>query len=243
MGFGGPHAAFLSTQDEYKRQMPGRLIGISHDAEGRPAYRMALQTREQHIRREKATSNICTAQVLLAVMASMYAVYHGPQGLTRIARRVRGLACLLAAGLRRLGLDLGAEPFFDTLRVRMARAAGQRTLAAARERRMNLREYADGSVGVALDETATLDDVGALLEVFGGGPLAFRIDELAADAEPPLPAPFARTSAFLQQEVFNRHHSEHEMLRYMRALEARDLSLTTSMIPLGSCTRPPRCCR
>jgi glycine dehydrogenase len=235
MGFGGPHAAFLSTKDEYKRQMPGRLIGVSKDAEGRVAYRMALQTREQHIRREKATSNICTAQVLLAVMAGMYAVYHGPEGLKRIARRVHGLASALAEGLRRLGLDVGRDPFFDTLRVRLDRASGKRVLEAARSRRMNLRAYDDGSVGVALDEVASVDDVGSLLEAFAGG------RDVPAVTEPPstpaqLPAPFARTSGFLTHEVFNRHHSEHEMLRYMRMLESRDLSMTTSMIPLGSCT-------
>jgi glycine dehydrogenase len=236
MGFGGPHAAFLSTRDEYKRQMPGRLIGVSKDAEGRMAYRMALQTREQHIRREKATSNICTAQVLLAVMAGMYAVYHGPQGLTAIARRVHALAAAFAEGLRRLGLDVGGEPFFDTVRVRLDPAAREKVLAAARQRRMNLRPYADDSVGVAFDEVASGADVQALLEVFAGGRPAPPIDELAAGAPAELPAPLARRSGFLAHEVFNRHHSEHEMLRYMRMLEARDLSLTTSMIPLGSCT-------
>jgi glycine dehydrogenase len=235
MGYGGPHAAFLSTRDEHKRQMPGRIIGVSKDAEGRVAYRMALQTREQHIRREKATSNICTAQVLLAVMAGMYAVYHGPEGLRRIARRVHALASALAEGLRHLGLDVGREPFFDTLRVRLDRAAGERAIAEARKRRMNLRPHADGSVGVALDETTTAEDLAALLEVFASGRRMPAVDDLAA-ASSEIPAPFARTSGFLAHEVFNRHHSEHEMLRYMRMLESRDLSLTTSMIPLGSCT-------
>ncbi|PYQ14602.1 MAG: glycine dehydrogenase (aminomethyl-transferring) [Acidobacteria bacterium] len=236
MGFGGPHAAFLSTRDEHKRQMPGRLIGVSKDAEGRMAYRMALQTREQHIRREKATSNICTAQVLLAVMASMYAVYHGPEGLKAIARRVRALAATLAEGLRRLGLDVGGEPCFDTLRVRLDQAAAEKVMAAARQRRMNLRPYEDGSVGVALDEATSAADVQGLLEAFAGGREVGPIDELASAAAPELPAPLARRSGFLAHEVFNRHHSEHEMLRYMRMLESRDLSLTTSMIPLGSCT-------
>jgi glycine dehydrogenase len=234
MGYGGPHAAFLSTKDEYKRQMPGRLIGVSKDAEGRVAYRMALQTREQHIRREKATSNICTAQVLLALMASMYAVYHGPEGLRRIARRVHALTSALAEGLRRLGLDVGGEPFFDTLRVRLDRGAGQKVVTEAGKRRMNLRAYKDGSVGVALDEATTPGDVGGLLEAFAGGRRVPPEDLAAAGAE--IAAPFARTSSFLTHEVFNRHHSEHEMLRYMRMLESRDLSLTTSMIPLGSCT-------
>jgi glycine dehydrogenase len=235
MGYGGPHAAFLSTKDEYKRQMPGRLIGVSKDAEGRVAYRMALQTREQHIRREKATSNICTAQVLLAVMASMYAVYHGPEGLKRIARRVHVLASALAEGLRRLGFDVGGEPFFDTLRVRLDRAAGEKVVAEARKRRMNLRAHEDGSVGVALDEVTSADDVAGLLEAFAGGRHVPAVEELAGPGAE-IVAPFARTSFFMTHEVFNRHHSEHEMLRYMRMLESRDLSLTTSMIPLGSCT-------
>ena len=235
MGYGGPHAAFLSTKDEYKRQMPGRLIGVSKDADGRVAYRMALQTREQHIRREKATSNICTAQVLLAVMASMYAVYHGPEGLKRIARRVHVLASALAEGLRRLGFDVGDNPFFDTLRVRLDRGAGERVVAEARKRRMNLRVHDDGSVGVALDEVTSAEDVAGLLESFAGGRRVPAVEDLAA-AGAEIAAPFARTSAFLTHEVFNRYHSEHEMLRYMRMLESRDLSLTTSMIPLGSCT-------
>src|SRR5437867_3187543 len=235
MGYGGPHAAFLSTKDEYKRQMPGRLIGVSKDADGRVAYRMALQTREQHIRREKATSNICTAQVLLAVMASMYTVYHGPEGLKRIARRVHALASALAEGLRQLGFDVGGDPFFDTLRVRLDRAAGEKVVAEARQRRMNLRVHEDGSVGVALDEVTSAEDVAGLLEAFAGGRRVPAVEELAA-AGAEIVAPFARTSSFLTHEVFNRHHSEYEMLRYMRMLESRDLSLTTSMIPLGSCT-------
>jgi glycine dehydrogenase len=234
LGFGGPHAAFLSTKDEYKRQIPGRLIGVSRDAEGRPAYRMALQTREQHIRREKATSNICTAQVLLAVMASMYAVYHGPEGLRRIAERVHGLTAALAVALRALGLDLGRDPFFDTLRVRLAAGLAGAVLEAARQRRINLRDYGDGSVGIALDETTTDEDLDLLLEAFSAG----RRTATEFDAPSPVdsPAPFARTTRFLTHPVFNTHHSEHEMLRYMRMLEGRDLSLTTSMIPLGSCT-------
>lgn len=232
LGFGGPHAAFLSTKDEYKRQIPGRLIGVSRDAEGRPAYRMALQTREQHIRREKATSNICTAQVLLAVMAGMYAVYHGPEGLKRIAGRVHALTAALAAALRGLGLDLGREPFFDTLRVRLPGGRAAAVLEAARQRRFNLRDFGDGSLGIALDETTTEDEVRELVAAFGGrGGDALDLGKGAV-----LPAPFARTTPFLAHPVFNTHHSEHEMLRYLRMLESRDLSLTTSMIPLGSCT-------
>jgi glycine dehydrogenase len=231
LGFGGPHAAFLATRDEFKRQMPGRIIGVSRDAEGRPAYRMALQTREQHIRREKATSNICTAQVLLAVMAGMYAVYHGPEGLKRIARRVHALTAALAEALRAAGLDIGREPFFDTLRVRLPPGRGGAVLDAARSRRINLRDFGDGSLGVALDETTTEHEVSRLVEAFGGRSGAGLDPDAGA-----IPASFARTSPFLTHDVFNTHHSEHEILRYMRMLESRDLSLTTSMIPLGSCT-------
>jgi glycine dehydrogenase len=234
LGYGGPHAAFLATREDYRRQMPGRLIGISKDAEGRTAYRMALQTREQHIRREKATSNICTAQVLLAVMASMYAVYHGPKGLTRIARRVYLLAGLLEAGLAKLGLRVDA-PFFDTVAVTLpSRQKAEAVLAAARARRMNLRDLGGADLSVALDETTTKADVQELLAAFALEAPAPKVEDLESDER--LPAPHARTSPFLTHEVFNRHHSEHEMLRYMRTLEARDLSLTTSMIPLGSCT-------
>jgi glycine dehydrogenase len=236
LGFGGPHAAFLAAREDLTRLLPGRLIGVSRDAEGRPAYRMALQTREQHIRREKATSNICTAQVLLAVMASMYAVYHGPRGIKEIAERVHRLTALLAAGLRRLGVDLGSEPFFDTLRAGVDRTTGEKVLARARERRINLRSYADGSLGMALDETTSSGDVRDLLEVFAPAPLAFSLEDLDAEAETPFPSPLARRTPILTHPVFGIHHSEHEMLRYMRALENKDLSLTTSMIPLGSCT-------
>jgi len=237
MGFGGPHAAFLATKDEYKRQMPGRIIGVSKDAEGRPAYRMALQTREQHIRREKATSNICTAQVLLAVMAGMYAVYHGPDGLRRIARRIHSLTVLLARGLKRLGYDVGQEPFFDTLHVGLTPSHGAMVRSEARARRINLRAYDDGTVGIALDETTLPRHLGRLFAVFAGGrPVPFALEDLAAEADMGFPAPFARTSPFLTHEVFHRYHSEHEMLRYMQRLQERDLTLATSMIPLGSCT-------
>ncbi|HEY7409713.1 MAG TPA: aminomethyl-transferring glycine dehydrogenase [Vicinamibacteria bacterium] len=236
MGYGGPHAAFISARDEMRRVLPGRLVGVSRDAEGRLAFRLALQTREQHIRREKATSNICTAQVLLAVTSSMYAVYHGPHGLRRIARRVHGLTAALAAGLRRLGLEAGDGAFFDTLRVPTDRARGERAREEARRRGMNLRAYPDGSVGVALDETTGEADVAELLSVFAEGRPLPGLDDLLAGGRPELPEPLARRSGFLGHEVFNRHHSEHEMLRYMHRLQARDLSLTTSMIPLGSCT-------
>ena len=236
MGYGGPHAAFLATRDEHARKLPGRLVGVSKDAQGRTAYRLAIQTREQHIRREKATSNICTAQVLLAIMASMYAVYHGPQGLTAIARRVHALAQALAAGLRRLGLELPDAPFFDTLHVQLPASASAAVLAAARERMINLRRFEDGSLGIALDETTTPDDVLDLLECFpGGDALGVSVRELAGEAAPH-PEWLVRESAFLTHPVFSSNHSEHEMLRYIHRLESRDLSLNTSMIPLGSCT-------
>ncbi len=242
LGYGGPHAAFLATREEFKRQLPGRIIGVSRDVHGRVAYRMALQTREQHIRREKATSNICTAQALLAIMAGMYAVYHGPEGLLAIARRVHALAALLAAGLRRLGYTLPAAPFFDTLRVELAGGPVPRAadlLAAAAARRINLRRLGDGAVGVALDETTGAADVEELLAVFAGegegAPVQALADHLPGDAAS-IPAPHARQGALLTHPVFNRYHTEHEMLRYIKRLESRDLSLTTSMIPLGSCT-------
>jgi len=238
LGYGGPHAAFLATREDYKRQLPGRVIGVSKDRNGKVAFRMAMQTREQHIRREKATSNICTAQVLLAIMAGMYAVYHGPEGVRRIARRVHALALTLAEGLRRLGYDLGNDPFFDTLRVSLAgRSTADTVLAAARARRINLRKLADDVVVIALDETVTAADLEALLEVFAGDRVPdFGVDDLAASAGQDIAAPHARTSDFLTHPVFHRFHTEHEMLRYIKRLESRDLSLATSMIPLGSCT-------
>jgi glycine dehydrogenase len=236
LGFGGPHAGYLAARSEYARRLPGRLVGTSVDAHGEPAYRLAIQTREQHIRREKATSNICTAQVLLAIMAGMYAVYHGPDGLRRIARRVRGWTGVLAEGLARMGHPLGDDPFFDTLRVTPANKSAQQVLDDARERRINLRDYGDGSVGVALDETTARADVEAILAAFAPDGTAPDIDTLTHAADPPLPAVFARRSEFLTHPVFSAHHGEHEMLRYLHRLEARDLALNTSMIPLGSCT-------
>jgi glycine dehydrogenase len=236
MGYGGPHAAFFATREEHKRHLPGRLVGVSKDAEGRPAYRLSLQTREQHIRRDKATSNICTAQVLLAIMAAMYAVYHGPDGLREIARRVHALARVLELGLRRLGFDAGGGPFFDTLRVRTPPEKGEAIAERARAAGMNLRSYADGSVGVALDETTLPADLAALFEAFAGGKVAFTPEQLADEVEVAVPAPHARQAAFLLHPVFHRYHAEHEMLRYLHRLQARDLSLAHSMIPLGSCT-------
>ncbi len=237
MGFGGPHAAFLSTKDDFRRQLPGRIIGVSRDAKGRVAYRLALQTREQHIRREKASSNICTAQVLLAVMASMYAVYHGPEGLTRIAQRVRAFTAVIAAGLTRLGHAPRPGAYFDTLRIDLDAHRQAEVLARAVDRGINLRRYDDG-VGLSCDETTSHADVHDLLEAFlSKGELPFEIAELvAATAVPELPGPVARTSAFLTHPTFTRYHAEHELLRYLTRLQAKDLSLTTSMIPLGSCT-------
>jgi len=235
MGYGGPHAAFLSCTDGFRRLLPGRIIGVSKDAAGRPAYRLSLQTREQHIRRERATSNICTAQVLLAVMASMYAVYHGPDGLRAIAGRVRAWTSVLAAGLTRLGHAPRAGAFFDTLRIDLDAHAQADVLARALEHGLNLRRYPDG-VGLSCDETTTAADVAAVLECFAGkGEQGLALDELYGPA-PALPDGLGRTSSFLGHDVFHRHRSEHEMLRYIRRLEAKDLSLTTSMISLGSCT-------
>ncbi|TAL96471.1 MAG: glycine dehydrogenase (aminomethyl-transferring), partial [Rhodanobacter sp.] len=230
-GNGGPHAAFMACRDTYKRSMPGRLIGVSIDAEGKYAYRLALQTREQHIRREKATSNICTAQVLLAVMASMYAVYHGPQGLIRIARRTHRLSAILATALRDSGVAVG-NAFFDTLHVTGVDAAALHANAAAA--RINLRNIDHDSVGISLDETTTRDDVVALAALFGT-----RIDDIDAldtVVDDALPAGLCRSSAFLTHPVFNTYHSEHELLRYMRALADKDLAMDRTMIPLGSCT-------
>ncbi len=237
LGYGGPHAAYFATRDEFKRHLPGRIIGVSRDADGKPALRMALQTREQHIRREKATSNVCTAQVLLAVVASMYAVYHGPQGLTRIARRVHGFATALAEGLRRLGYTIVNEDYFDTIRVALGKRNAQVILDEARQRRINLRAMEDRSVVIALDETVSNDDIANLLASFNGGKdPEFGLEDVLAGADTRYDERFNRTTPFLTHPVFNKHHAETEMLRYMNKLQSRDLSLVHSMIPLGSCT-------
>jgi len=234
MGFGGPHAAFLSCRDEFRRLIPGRIIGVSRDAKGKTAFRLALQTREQHIRREKALSNICTAQVLLAVMASMYAVYHGPEGLLQIARRVRGFTAVIEAGLRKLGFSTRPGAYFDTLRVDVDAHKQAEILARAVDRGINLRRYADG-LGISCDETTSHADVHDLLEAFSTDELPFEVADLIKATDVP-PLPLARTSKFLTHPTFHRYHAEHELLRYINRLQAKDLSLTTSMIPLGSCT-------
>ena len=228
-GYGGPHAAFLATRDEHKRRMPGRLVGVSRDAEGRRALRLTLQTREQHIRREKATSNICTAQVLLAVIASMYAVYHGPEGLRAIAARIHDQTRRLAAALRERGLTVQDGPYFDTLRIGLGDQAADEVIARAEAHGVNLRKLDDHAVGVTLDETVT--DLSVLAAIF-----ELKDEVLQKEAPEVITGALKRGSAYLRHPVFNRYHTETELLRYIRRLEAKDLSLTTSMIPLGSCT-------
>ncbi|WP_375494746.1 aminomethyl-transferring glycine dehydrogenase [uncultured Nostoc sp.] len=235
LGFGGPHAAYFATKEEYKRLVPGRIVGVSKDAQGKPALRLALQTREQHIRREKATSNICTAQVLLAVMASMYAVYHGPTGLKQIAENIHSLTVLLAEGLKRLGYSISSKDFFDTLRVELGRQNLKDILAASEQLQINLRVFDATAVGISLDETTTPEDLIDLWQIFAGtDDLPFTLEELTSFSLSHLP--LSRTSTYLTHPVFNRYHSETELLRYLHKLESKDLSLTTSMIPLGSCT-------
>ena len=236
MGCGGPHAAFLATKEAYARKMPGRIIGVSKDRHGNPAFRMALQTREQHIRRDKATSNICTAQVLLAIIAGFYAVYHGPTGLKSIATRVHAATSALAAGLTQLGRNVKTDRYFDTIVVEVADAEAIHALAAKFE--INLRRIGPTHVGVALDETTTREDLSALLTVFNRGvaPEHLNIDELVGDNPLGNLGDAARTSDYLTHEVFNRYQSESELLRYAVKLCSKDISLADSMIPLGSCT-------
>ena len=236
MGYGGPHAAFFATKDEYKRIMPGRLVGVTIDATGKKGYRLTLTTREQHIRREKATSNICTAQVLLAVMASMYAVYHGPVGLRRIATRVHLLAEVMAAGLRQLGYGVNYHQVFDTLTIYGGRRQDIELRGAALTHNINLRYNDDGSVGLSLDETVTLADLETLFAVFGAKESEIDIPELADRVNLDFAEPFQRRSDFMTHPVFNSYLSETEMMRYIKRLENRDISLVHSMIPLGSCT-------
>jgi glycine dehydrogenase len=253
LGYGGPHAAFFATRDQFKRHMPGRLVGVSKDSRGKPALRLTLQTREQHIRREKATSNICTAQALLANMASLYAVYHGPEGLKKIAERIHALTQILAAGLERLGYNVlpascrknhlaeksrkpglhdVSNTFFDTIYIEAKSSVEILKIAEARQ--INFRNIDEGSIGISVDETTSVREIEEIWQIFNGDkPLNFTAAELAQNQESEIAN---RKSKFLQHSVFNRYHSETEMLRYIKRLESRDLSLTASMIPLGSCT-------
>ncbi len=233
LGFGGPHAGYMAVRDKHKRSVPGRLVGVSVDSSGRPALRLALQTREQHIRREKATSNICTAQVLLAVIASMYAVYHGPKGLKTIAKRVHRLTAILAEGLRSSGVEVATKHYFDTITLKVPGRAAE-FAAKAREHQINLREVDEDTLGISLDETTVASDVALLWEVFGAQGLSVaELDGKTADA---LPESLLRSSEILTHEVFNRYHAETEMLRYLRKLADKDIALDRAMIPLGSCT-------
>jgi glycine dehydrogenase len=234
LGFGGPHAAYFATRDQFKRHMPGRLVGVSHDADGRPAYRLALQTREQHIRRDKATSNICTAQVLLAVIASMYAVYHGPKGLRAIAERVHRLTSQLADGLQALGCTIAHKNFFDTIQVEVE--SSEVILQHAAKAGCNLRSLGPCAVGISFDETTTPRDIELLMSIFRGTTVRDFADEELGEPVIRIPHSAFRNSQFLTHPIFNTHDTETEMLRYLKKLESRDLSLTTSMIPLGSCT-------
>ena len=236
LGYGGPHAAFMATKSEFVRKLPGRIIGVSEDAHKKPALRMALQTREQHIRRERATSNICTAQALLAVVASMYAVYHGPKGIKAIAEKVHASACVLRDGLRRVNVKLVNDSFFDTIRVEGTAQEVATWLAEAEKRRINLRRLDATNVCIALDETTSFRDLADLVDVFAGKTKVEELETVAETSQAAIPAALVRKSEYLTHPVFNSHHSETEMLRYMRKLESRDLSLAHSMIPLGSCT-------
>ncbi len=236
MGFGGPHAAYFATKEEFKRQIPGRIIGVTQDAEGKPAYRMALQTREQHIRREKATSNICTAQVLLAVMAGMYGVYHGAEGLKKIASKIHGLTKLTKSGLQALGLEVETQAFFDTITVR---ATEKRIRKVAEAKEVNFRYFGDGRIGISFDEAKEIEDVELVLAIFAEAEGRNQNFDVRAHSEAvsiSLPTSLSRTSDFMTHPVFSLYKTEHEMLRYMKRLENKDLSLVHSMISLGSCT-------
>jgi glycine dehydrogenase len=236
LGYGGPHAAYMALKADFVRKMPGRIIGVSEDAHKKPALRMALQTREQHIRRERATSNICTAQALLAVVASMYAVYHGPRGIKAIAEKIHASACALRDGVARLEVKVTHAAFFDTLRIEGTEREVSGWLAAAASRRINLRRLGPTSLAVALDETTTPEDLAEIVGVFAAGTTVEGLLALARVARRAIPDALARHSEYLTHAVFNSYHSETEMLRYLRKLESRDLSLAHSMIPLGSCT-------
>ncbi|KAI7742955.1 hypothetical protein M8C21_010426, partial [Ambrosia artemisiifolia] len=236
MGYGGPHAAFLATSQEYKRMMPGRIIGVSVDASGKPALRMAMQTREQHIRRDKATSNICTAQALLANMAAMYGIYHGPEGLKTIAERVNGLAATFAAGLKKLGtVDVQGLPFFDTVKIKCTDAIA--IAEEALKHKMNLRIVDKNTITVSFDETTTIEDFDTLFKVFSlGKPVTFTAASIAPEVQNIIPSGLVRETPYMTHPIFNSFHTEHELLRYISKLQSKDLSLCHSMIPLGSCT-------
>ena len=240
MGFGGPHAAYFATGEGYKRKIPGRIIGVTQDEEGNPVYRMALQTREQHIRRERATSNICTAQVLLAVMAGMYGVYHGPEGLKRIAARIHGLTSITEKGLKALGITILNDHYFDTLTVEAAdNDIKENIRTLAQKAGINFRYYEDRRIGIAFDEVKDLDDVHQVLDIFSqasGEESNFSVEDSAAQVSVNYPEGLQRTTGYMDHPVFNVYHSEHEMLRYLKKLENKDLSLVHSMISLGSCT-------
>ncbi|HEV2696020.1 MAG TPA: aminomethyl-transferring glycine dehydrogenase [Verrucomicrobiae bacterium] len=238
LGYGGPHAGFFATRDEFKRQMPGRLVGVSKDSRGKPALRLALGTREQHIRREKATSNICTAQALLANMAALYAVYHGPEGLKKIAKRVHTLTAILAQGLEKLGHVVTSKNVFDTLSIQLGNQSADQVFKIAERHGVNLRLVDAKTICLSLDETTNVQDISLLLQIFNGDKLAYvgQAFQPAGSGDFPVASLHARKSTFLQHMAFNRYHSETEMLRYIKRLESRDLSLTASMIPLGSCT-------
>ncbi|MGB5711487.1 MAG: aminomethyl-transferring glycine dehydrogenase, partial [Waterburya sp.] len=235
LGYGGPHAAYFATKQKYQRQVPGRIVGVSKDVHGKPALRLALQTREQHIRREKATSNICTAQVLLAVIASMYAVYHGAAGIKAIAERIHHLTATLARGLGELGYEIANQSFFDTIKVSTGNKKAADMIQIAANNQINLRWLDTNAIGISLDETTTEQDLIDLWQIFAGSiDLPFDVAELLSSQSSTIEQ--QRTSPYLTEEVFNRYHSETELLRYLHSLETKDLSLTTSMIPLGSCT-------
>jgi glycine dehydrogenase len=237
LGYGGPHAAYFATKEQYQRQIPGRIVGVSKDIHGKTALRLALQTREQHIRREKATSNICTAQVLLAVIASMYAVYHGAAGIKAIAERVNQLTVILSAGLEKLGYKIANQTFFDTIRIETGKQDAADLIKIAANQQINLRWLDSNAIGISLDETTTEQDLSNLWHIFAGTTeLPFNFEELLSNQSVTIKHQQLRTSLYLTEEVFNRYHSETELLRYLHQLETKDLSLTTSMIPLGSCT-------
>jgi glycine dehydrogenase len=239
LGYGGPHAAYFATQEAFKRQLPGRLVGVSKDVHGQTALRLALQTREQHIRRDKATSNICTAQVLLAIIAGMYAVYHGPQGLRNIGARVHHLTILLAEGLKRLGYQLDSEAYFDTLRINVGKERLKDIISRAHSHHINLRQLDDQAIGISLNETVSTDDLLALFQIFAGERVVhFTPEDLfhSSSLHPVIPVTLQRTTPYLTHAVFNSYHSETELLRYLYRLQTKDLSLATAMIPLGSCT-------